>query len=189
MPITLRDDVGPGFLALLGSVGVQHLTPFQQTLQLYPDNLRAIMVPFSSLVVGAAVLATSVRYAGKSTHDLRGLILRDFALLLAAVTILVFLTLLFVVNIDAPADPDRDDYSFVIAGQERLQECGCNKSETISRCLRSLDERQDILVCWGRWRVVMVETLIVIVYASIGLLLGRLGGLVRIAGHNSASGV
>ena len=60
MSMTLRDDVGPGFFALLGSVGVQHLTPFQQILQLYPENLQAIMVPLSSLVVGATVLATSV---------------------------------------------------------------------------------------------------------------------------------
>ena len=187
MPITLRDDVGPGFLALLGSVGVQHLTPFQQTLQLYPDNLRAIMVPLSALVVGAAVLATSVRFAGTSTRDLRELILRAFALLLATVVILVFLTLSFVANIRAPADAGRGHYSFVIAGQERLQECQCKKSDTISQCLRGVEDRQAILVCWGRWRVVIVETLIVIVYASIGLFLGHLGGLARIAGHNSAS--
>lgn len=189
MPITLRDHVGPGFLALLGSVGVQHLTPFQQTLQLYPDNLRAIMVPLSALVVGAAVLATSVRCAGKSSRDLSELVLKAFAILLVAVVILVFLTLLFVANVDAPADPERGHYSFVIAGQERLQECQCKKSDTISQCLESVGDRQAILTCWGRWRVVMVETLIVVVYVSVGLLLGCLGGLVRIAGHNSASGV
>ena len=67
--------------------------------------------------------------------------------MLAAVLALVSLTLLFVVNINAPADPDRDHYSFVIGTQGRLSECDCKPLLTASQCLRGLGDRQAILAC------------------------------------------
>ena len=177
---SVGSDIAPGFVALVATVGVQELAPFQNILALYPEELKAVMEPLSALIVGATVSTVLVMFVDMPIQRTRTLITRAWVLMIAAALVLVVMTLSFVVRVDSAVD--QRSYPVVIGIAGRLHDCNCERDESDEECLRNLGVGRNASIgCWGRWQVVAAEGSIFAAYLTIALTLGGLGGLLRIA--------
>ena len=179
---SVGSDIGLGFLALVASVGVQDLGPFQYILELYPENLRMAMEPLSALVVGATVSVTLFLFTDKSVETVKALVKRAFMLIIAAILAFVVLTLLFVIEIYDNVDQRSYPVIVGIAGHPMPQCDSAEPCDSQDECLRYWGvDRNGSMRCSGRPRVIIAETLIITAYLAIALVLGGLGALLRIA--------